>query len=53
MATSNPITGDLIKSKSPSQAYSDGYDRIFGNKKKQEPQPNLEDKTCKQQKQKP
>lgn len=32
MATTNDITGDLIKSKQNNKAYSDGWDRIFGNK---------------------
>lgn len=38
MATSNPITGDLIKSKTSSAAYDEGYERIFGKKKKEEPE---------------
>jgi hypothetical protein len=33
MSARNEITGDLITSKSPSTAYSDGWDRIFGKKK--------------------
>lgn len=33
----NDVTGDLIKSKSGNQeAYSDGWDRIFGKKNKDE-----------------
>jgi len=33
----NDVTGDLIKSKSGNQeAYSDGWDRIFGKKNKLE-----------------
>ena len=35
MATKNDITGDEIKSKSSTKAYEDGYDRIFGKKKKE------------------
>lgn len=36
MTAKNDITGDLIKSKGNNSAYSDGWDRIFGKKKKQE-----------------
>lgn len=37
MATArNPITGQLIKTKHNSSEYQTGYDRIFG-KKKEEP----------------
>lgn len=36
MATTNPVTGDLIKSKTggkdSQKAYEDGWDRIFGKK---------------------
>ena len=36
MTTVNPITGDLIKSKTGNKdsqkAYEDGWERIFGNK---------------------
>ena len=35
MATKNDITGDEIKSKSSTKSYEDGYDRIFGKKKKE------------------
>lgn len=35
MATRNDITGDNLTSKSPSKAYDDGWDRIFGKKKKE------------------
>lgn len=31
----NDITGDSLTSKSPSKAYDDGWDRIFGKKKKE------------------
>ena len=34
----NDITGDSLTSKSPSKAYDDGWDRIFG-KKKEQPKP--------------
>ena len=34
MATKNEITGDSIRSKASSKAYSDNWDRIFGKKKK-------------------
>lgn len=30
MATKNDITGDVIKTKGPSKAYADNWDRIFG-----------------------
>jgi hypothetical protein len=33
MATKNDVTGDSIRSKLPSKAYSDNWDRIFGKKK--------------------
>ena len=33
MATNNDITGDSLVSKSPTEAYRDGWDRIFGQKK--------------------
>lgn len=37
MATSNPITGDLIMTRgTASQAYADGYDLIWGSKKEKE-----------------
>lgn len=36
MTAKNDITGDLIKSKGNNSAYSDGWDRIFGKKKKEE-----------------
>lgn len=37
MATAtNPVTGDLIKTKGSNNAYRDGWDRIFGKKKEEE-----------------
>ena len=33
MAAKNDVTGDSIRSKTSSKAYSDGWDRIFGKKK--------------------
>jgi hypothetical protein len=36
MATTNDITGDLIKSRPSNEAYSIGYDRIFGKKKEEQ-----------------
>ena len=36
MTSKNDITGDLIKSKQSNNAYSEGWDRIFGNKKQEE-----------------
>ena len=45
MATTNPVTGDLIKTKTggkdSQKAYEDGWDRIFG-KKNQTEQPEGE-----------
>lgn len=36
MATAtNPVTGDLIKTKGSNDQYRSGWDRIFGNKDKQ------------------
>jgi len=29
----NPITGDLLKTKAPTEEYKDGWERIFGNKR--------------------
>lgn len=35
MATAiNPVTGDLIASKGATDSYRDGWDRIFGQRKK-------------------
>jgi hypothetical protein len=36
MATKNDITGDPLISKSPTESYRDGWDRIFGQKKQLE-----------------
>lgn len=33
MTAKNDITGDALKTRAPSKAYSEGWDRIFGNKK--------------------
>jgi hypothetical protein len=33
MATKNDVTGDALRSRGPSKAYADGWDRIFGKKK--------------------
>ena len=33
----NDITGDNLTSKAPNKAYDNGWDRIFGKKKKDEP----------------
>lgn len=47
MATRNDVTGDELKSRGNSDAFKDGYDRIWGNKKKVErddfDEPNAED----------
>lgn len=37
-AARNDITGALIKTRAPSQAYKDNYDRIFGPKVPKESQ---------------
>jgi len=51
MASKNDITGDSIKSKGPSQAYEDNYDRIFGKKNYTDNWPNEsqfdDEKVCK------
>lgn len=36
MTSKNDITGDEIKSKSNSEKYREGWDRIFGNKHKKQ-----------------
>jgi len=41
-SSQNPITGDHIITKASSKAYRNGYDRIFGKKREQNP-PNTED----------
>ncbi len=33
MATKNPITGDELISRAPTDEYKSGWDRIFGNRK--------------------
>jgi hypothetical protein len=42
MATKNDVTGDSIRSKLPSKAYSDNWERIFGKKKKKSSKLNTE-----------
>lgn len=32
MTTRNDITGDELRSKTPTEKYRDNYDKIFGNK---------------------
>lgn len=44
MATKNDITGDLIKSKQNSDAYSTGWDRIFGKKDTEQPKVEVSEK---------
>lgn len=34
MATTNDVTGDELKSRGNTDAYKDGYDRIWGNRNK-------------------
>lgn len=36
MATKNDVTGDSLKSKAPNSKYDEGWERIFGNKKRAE-----------------
>lgn len=36
MTAKNDVTGDLIKSKTNSDAYASGWDRIFGKKKQEQ-----------------
>ena len=46
MTSKNDVTGDPLISKSPTDSYRDGWDRIFGKKpKKEKPtkQENLKD----------
>lgn len=47
MATKNEITGDPLVTKSSTDAYRDGWDRIFGRKKKVTPEPVVERDTAK------
>lgn len=43
MAARNDVTGDNITTKSPSDAYRDNWDRIFGKKKDSDEKPKKED----------
>lgn len=43
MAARNDITGDSIQTKKPSDAYRDGWDRIFGKNKQSEEKINDDD----------
>lgn len=36
MATRNDVTGDELKSRANSDAFKDGYERIWGSKKKKD-----------------
>ena len=38
MAARNDITGDELKSRGNSKAFTDNFDRIFGKKKPKEPE---------------
>ena len=40
MTAKNDITGDPLVSKSPTESYRDGWDRIFGKKNKEEKEKN-------------
>lgn len=33
MTTTNPVTGDAIRSKQNSDKYRDNWEKVFGNKK--------------------
>ena len=46
MVAKNEFTGDMIQSKPPTDAYKNGWERIFGNKQKQEAdKPPVDDTT--------
>lgn len=40
MTTTNDVTGDSLISKSTTDQYRDGWDRIFGNKRQQKTDPD-------------
>lgn len=42
MTAKNDITGDSIKSRHLTNAYSDGWDRIFGKKQETKAEPTVE-----------
>lgn len=48
MATRNDVTGDELKSRGNTEAYQSGYDRIWGNKKKQQNKPSDNGQTNKE-----
>lgn len=48
MATRNDVTGDELKSRGNTEAYQSGYDRIWGNKKKQQNEPSDNGQTNKE-----
>ena len=37
MTTKNDVTGDALRSRGPSKAYEDGWERIFGKKEEIDP----------------
>jgi hypothetical protein len=41
MTTRNDITGDELRSKTPTEQYRDNYDKIFGNKDQKHKQQDL------------
>jgi hypothetical protein len=41
MTTRNDITGDELRSKTPTDKYRDNYDKIFGNKDQKHKQQDL------------
>ena len=44
MATKNDVTGDMLISRVPSDAYKNNYDLIFGKKDKKKPEDEEKDK---------
>jgi hypothetical protein len=49
MAAKNDITGDSIQTKVTSKAYSDGWDKIFGNKEDSLPDVEVLEKIVKKE----
>lgn len=45
MAAKNDVTGDSIRSKTSSKAYSEGWDKIFGKKKTKKKQSGTAQRT--------
>ena len=51
MATTNPITGDAIKSKANSKEYQDNYDLIFRSSRTREDEEHGSEEKPKEQRQ--